>query len=89
MKGLDPKLVLAYIDDIIIHSRTMQEHLTTLRQVLQAHRVAGLKVAPAKSFQFRSEVVYLGHQVSEGGIEMVPEYADLLVNWPQLGTTHF
>ena len=56
LKGLDPKLVLAYIDDIIIHSRTMQEHLTTLRHVLQAHRVAGLKVAPAKSFLFRSEV---------------------------------
>ena len=64
----------------------MQEHLTTLRQVLQAHRVAGLKIAPAKSFLCRSQVVYLGHQVSARGIEMVAEYVDLLVNWPKPST---
>ena len=83
LAGIDPRHVLAYIDDIIVHTRTKREHLEILRQVLEAHRKGGLKVAPAKSFLFRSKVDYLGHQVSRNGIEMVDSYVNLLLDWPK------
>ena len=40
LRGIDPKMVLAYIDDIIINTRTLKEHFTVMRQVLEAHRKA-------------------------------------------------
>ena len=83
LAGIDPRYVLAYLDDIIIHAKTWRKHLEILRQVLEAHRKGGLKVAPAKSFLFRSKVDYLGHQVSQQGIEMVPSYVSLLLDWPK------
>ena len=81
--GVDVRHVLAYIDDILAHTSTWQEHMVVLRQVLEAHRRGGLKIAPAKSFLFRTKVDYLGHQVSSKGIEMVDRYVDLLVKWPK------
>ena len=83
LAGIDVRYVLAYIDDIIVHTKTKREHLEILRQVLEAHRKGGLKVAPAKSFLFRSKVEYLGHQVSKAGIEMVDSYVNLLLDWPK------
>jgi dUTPase len=83
LRGIDPRFVLAYIDDIICFTATMDQHLDILRQVLTAHRRAGLKIAPAKSYICRDKVDYLGHQVSSGGIEMIENYVDLLVNWPK------
>ena len=83
LQGTDVRHILAYIDDIIAHTSTKEDHLRILRQILDAHRRGGLKIAPAKSFLFRSKVDYLGHQVSADGIEMVPSYTDLLLNWPK------
>jgi dUTPase len=87
LRGLDPRQVLAYLDDIILHSRTIQEHLDMLERVLHAHRKAGLKIAPAKSFLCRHTVDYLGHRVSEQGIEMLDDYVKLLVDWPKPTTS--
>ena len=87
LRGLDPRQVLAYLDDIIVHSRTMEEHIQMLEKVLEAHQRAGLKIAPAKSFLCRRSVDYLGHHVSEKGIEMLEDYANLLTSWPKPQTS--
>ena len=83
LRGINPKMVLAYIDDIIIHTTTLKDHFIIMRQVLEAHRKAGLKIAPAKSYICQTKVDYLGHQVSSRGIEMVDDYVNLVVNWPK------
>ena len=83
LQGCDVRHILAYIDDIIAHTSSKEEHLRILRQIFEAHRKGGLKIAPAKTFLFRSKVDYLGHQVSRDGIEMVPSYVDLLLKWPK------
>ena len=83
LAGIDVRHVLAYIDDIIVHTNTIEEHMRVLQQVLEAHRRGGLKIAPAKSFLFRSKVDYLGHQVSQNGIEMIDSYVNLLLDWPK------
>ena len=87
LRGIDPTMVLAYIDDIIIHTTTLKDHFTVMRQVLEAHRKAGLKIAPAKSYICQTKVNYLGHQVSRRGIEMVDDYVNLVVNWPKPQTS--
>ena len=83
LRGIDTRMVLAYIDDIIIHTTTLKNHFMIMRQVLEAHRKAGLKIAPAKSYICQTKVNYLGHQVSNRGIEMVDDYVNLVVNWPK------
>ena len=87
LAGIDPRYVLAYLDDIIVHTSSFEEHMVILKEVLKAHRQGGLKIAPAKTFLFRSKVNYLGHQVSADGIEMIGDYVNLLLDWPKPKTS--
>ena len=53
----------SYLDDLVIYSRTWEEHLSHIRQVLQRLRDAGL-TAKARKCQFGMEqCLYLGHLV--------------------------
>ena len=61
LAGLSWEMVLVYIDDLIVHSRTFEEHLGHLKGVFDKLSVAGLKMSPKKCDFFRSEVVFLGH----------------------------
>ena len=63
-----PSFVAAYIDDLLIFSVTLQEHLDHLRQVIHRLREVGLKVNPGKCQFIRSEVEYLGHVIMPEGL---------------------
>jgi len=63
-----PDFVEVYIDDVLIFSRTMQEHLNHLRQVLERLRRAGLKLKPSKCHFIRQSVEYLGHVIMPQGL---------------------
>ena len=54
---------LIYLDDVIVYSRTEEEHLTRLRAVFERFRESGLKLKPSKCNFFRTEINYLGHTV--------------------------
>ena len=73
---------LPFMDDTIVHSKKRRHHVNDLDQVFQAYRKAGLKLQPEKCNFFREKVNYLGHTVSEKGIEPVEEYLKLLKDWP-------
>ena len=73
---------LPFMDDTIVHSRKKSQHVEDLNQVFAAYRHAGLKLQPEKCHFFRKKVNYLGHTVSEKGIEPVEEYLKLLKEWP-------
>jgi hypothetical protein len=60
----------------------LAEHFTALQTVLEAFRKAGLKLQPKKCFLFKSKVEYLGHMVSKEGIGPVPQYTQLIRDWP-------
>ena len=60
----------AYLDDVIIYSRSWDEHLDHLREVFQRLQEAGLTLKVAKC-QFAKEVHYLGHVV--GGEVVNPD----------------
>ena len=60
---------LIYLDDVIVFSRTEEEHLTRLRAVFEHFREHGLKLKPSKCHFLQKEIVFLGHKVSEEGMK--------------------
>jgi len=62
-----------YLDDILIATRTKQEHYEVLNRVFQQIAAAGLKVKPAKCKFLREEVKFLGHVVNKDGIRTDPD----------------
>ena len=69
LQGLNWEVCLVYIDDVIIFSSTFEDHLKRLRLVFDRFRSAGLTVKPKKSFFGQKRIKFLGHYVSENGIE--------------------
>ena len=59
--------VITYIDDVLAHTKNHDEHLVTLRKVLQKISDANLKLNASKCIFGASEVPYLGHTISESG----------------------
>ena len=66
---LNLSYALIYLDDVIVYSRTEEEHLTRLRAVFERFLESGLKLKPSKCHFFRTEISYLGHKVSASGME--------------------
>ncbi|KAK7877073.1 hypothetical protein WMY93_032211 [Mugilogobius chulae] len=82
MGDLNLKQVLVFIDDLIIFSDTIEEHERRLLRVLNRLKEYGLKLSPEKCKFFQSSVRYLGHVVSERGVETDPEKISALKTWP-------
>ena len=57
-------------------------HLGHLAKVVWAYAAAGIKIEPCKHKLFQSEVEYLGHKISKGGVLMIPEYEQKIKDWP-------
>ena len=68
LRNLTYKICLIYLDDILIYSRTFDEHLTNLRQVFDRLRHANLKLKPSKCNFACQKVTYLGHVISSAGV---------------------
>lgn len=74
--------ILIYLDDIIIFSKTQEEHQETVREVLQILREQGLSLRLEKSEFERKSIEYLGVIVSEEGIAMDPAKIQGVIEWP-------
>ena len=61
---------LIYLDDVIIYSKTKEEHLVRLRAMLERFMENGLKLKPSKCNFFHTEINYLGHKVSVAEMEL-------------------
>ena len=59
---------LIYLDDVIIFSKTEEEHLERMRVVFDRFREHGLKLKPSKCAVFKTEINYLAHHVSKRGV---------------------
>ena len=66
---MELSFVNVYVDDIIIFSSSLEDHLNHLRQVVSKLLEAGLKLKPSKCHFARAEVEYLGFQVTPKGLE--------------------
>src|SRR5580765_527814 len=75
--------VFVYLDDIIVISRTFDEHLRLLREVFQRLRNARLRLNPEKCRFCVESLKYLGHVVDRKGIRTDPEKISAVANWPE------
>ena len=82
LSGLNFEICLAYLDDIILHSKTLEEHLQRLEVLLQRLKDVNLKLKPSKCCLMRKEVTFLGHVVSGNRIATDPEKVRLVKEWP-------
>lgn len=72
--------VEVYLDDIIIHSKTIEEHIQHIQTVAYLLRKACLKLKPSKCKWFARKAHILGFVVSGKTIEMDPEKVEAIVN---------
>ena len=72
--------VLAYLDDLLIHTDDLETHLKLLQLVFQAHQESGIRLNAEKTHLFRTEVEYLGHLINAEGIKLVPSYVQKLLD---------
>ena len=68
----DFNLTIAYLDDIIMFSKTPQEHLLHIRMVFEKLKSANLSMKKSKCNCFSKEILYLGHILSATGIRPLP-----------------
>jgi hypothetical protein len=74
--------VFVYLDDIIIVSRTFDEHISLLTRVLERLTSANLTINFGKSQFFRRELKYLGYVVDERGLHTDPSKIQAIVDYP-------
>ena len=81
MGELHLKECLIFLDDILIFSKNVEEHIKRLEGVFQRLEKHNLKLKPSKCEFFMTEVKYLGHVVSEQGIRTDPDKTEALKTW--------
>lgn len=74
--------LLLYLDDIVVFSSTIEQHLERLKVVLERLQCEGLKAKLSKCSFFRKEVHYLGHVISADGVSTDPAKIEVVANWP-------
>ena len=75
------KFVVVFIDDILIYSRTHEEHAEHLRLVLSVLKDKQLYVKLSKCEFWMNEVQFLGHVISAQGIVVDPAKVEAVVKW--------
>ena len=70
------------LDDIIIYSRSEQEHLEHLEEIFIRLKAAGLKLKLEKCCFFTKHIQYLGHLISADGIQPLPEKLESIAKMP-------
>ena len=68
----DFNFAIAYLDDIIIFSKTPQEHLSHIKKIFEKLRSVKLSMKMSKCNFFSKEIQYLGHILSATGIQPLP-----------------
>ena len=86
LAGLNPEkgpdFVKVYIDDVLVFSPTLADHLLHLQRVFNRIREAGLKLKPTKCRFVATEVEYLGHVLTPEGLKTNPATVSAVKDFP-------
>ena len=81
LRGLEYKIAMAYLDDIIVYGKDCRECCERLAMVFDRLREACLKLKPSKCELFQRKTIYLGHVISAEGISCDPAKVEAVKNW--------
>lgn len=71
-----------YMDDIIIFSTSLQEHLDNLKKIFNTLSKYNMKVQLDKCEFLSKEVAFLGHIVTIDGVKPNPDKIEIIKHWP-------
>ena len=69
LAGFKWKICLVYLDDIVVFSKDFESHLSNLAMVFKALVKHNLKLKLGKCYFFKDRINYLGHVISQNGVE--------------------
>lgn len=75
--------VLLFLDDIVIVSKTFEEHVAHVGKVLALLVAANLKLNWKKCHFLKEQVEFLGHVVGSGKIQVSPKKCEAIINFPR------
>jgi hypothetical protein len=75
------KCALVYLDDVIIYSRTIEDHMRHIQCVLNLLREGGLKIKLSKCLFLQKAVKYLGHNISEDRLRPDQKLPEAITNY--------
>ena len=85
-------LVICYVDDVIIATPTLAEHIDRLYEVFNSMKRAGLKCEASKCEILRDPISYLGRRVDAFsgwlGVRQDPEAVEAVLTWKARERTH-
>ncbi len=81
------QIMLVYLDDILVYSKTWEDHLKRLEQVFLRLREIGVKLNPDKCCFGLKSVHFLGYVISSDGIATDPDKIAAVKEWKQPTTT--
>ena len=74
LRGLVDVFCVVYLDDILIFSRSEEEHKQHLELIIERLRRAELYANPKKCEFFKPELEYLGYRINKDSIQIDPAY---------------
>ena len=60
---LNLSFTMVYLDDMIVYSEMLEDHLTWLQAIFDHFAHHGLRLKPSKCHFFKEKISYLGHEI--------------------------
>ena len=81
-------LVMCYVDEVVIATPTLEDHIERLDEVFARMKRAGLKCKPSKCEKLKDSIKYLGRMVDKHGIRPDPDAVEAVLTWKSPKTEH-
>ncbi len=88
LASLQWQIAICYLDDILVWSSSISEHIDRLGLILQRLVEAGLRLKCKKCHFLQTKIEYLGHVVSSEGISTDPKKVDAVREWRTPTSVH-
>ena len=81
LASVSRRCAMVYIDDVLVFSKTFQDHMNNISEVLDSFIRVNIKLKLKKCTFIASEVHFLGHIINREGIQMDPEKVKAVHEW--------
>ena len=75
--------VLIWIDDLLVYSKSFEEHLQNLGKIFERLHKLNIKLNPEKSELFALHIIWCGRKISKNGVSFDPAYLKGLTEVPR------